>query len=543
MRLLTDYHLHTKNGRFFHARNSIEEMVYSANAIGLNEIAITDHGFRHLCGTSKEKIKKARAMIDDINTWSSTKVLLGIEADIIAEDGTIDVDNETLAMIDILIVGYHRLIKTDFAGFFGNVEKTKEAKDKCTRAFVNAINRYPVNIVSHIDSILETDLYEIGVACRQRGTLIEINNRHTNWTQDQVDELLASGCLFAVCSDAHRREDVGNVDRAFEIIKKYDIPSDLIMNVEFDYSEKSEDQKQDEIAFSFYNKKKQEEAEKKKKQQEVKRVEFTESLSPEMEKALADIAKEKGLEYVKKGEEPSAEEKEIDFATYEFDYAFMSPEEIELIKQAQEILKKHKQEEVEAKDENEFSFVEPVVEEIVTESQSNQPVMTGAEVKNEIDKLLNEEVVAEPIAVVETPAEVLETENAVETSKEEVKLPAENVEKTTPATADEILKALQEVKSAQANVKDANAPKQKIVMDIEKNTNVPVRKTTGGKPKIVDVDVETMAQKPAKAESAKPSKTRKGYGGFMGGTGGFVALSEENEKKGASKITTNKDEK
>ncbi len=531
MRLLTDYHLHTKNGRFFHAKNTIEEMVYSANAIGLNEIAITDHGFRHLCGTNKEKIKKARAMIDDINTWSSTKVLLGIEADILAEDGTIDVDNETLAMIDILIVGYHRLIKTDFAGFFGNVEKTKEAKEKCTRAFVNAINRYPVNIVSHIDSILETDLYEIGVACRQRGTLIEINNRHTNWTQDQVDELLASGCLFAVCSDAHRREDVGNVERAFELIKKYNIPSDLIINVEFDYSEKSEDQKQDEIAFSFYNKKKQEEAEEKKKQQEVKRVEFTESLSPEMEKALADIAKEKGLEYVKKGEEPAAEDKEIDFATHEFDYAFMSPEEIELIRQAQEILKKHKQEEVESRDENEFSFIEPAVEEIVVEPQVEQPVMVGEEVENEIDGLLNKGAeIIEPIVSV-APAETIQQK------------PEENTEKTTPATADEILKALQEVKTAQANVKDANAPKQKIVMDIEKNTNVPVRKKVGGKPKIVDVDVETMAQKPVKAEPAKPSKTRKGYGGFMGGTGGFVALSEENEKKGASKTTTNKDAK
>jgi putative hydrolase len=75
-------------------------MAYAANALGLKEIAITDHGFRHICGTSKQKLKKARQIIDEINTWSTTKVLLGIEADIISEDGTIDVDNETLSMID-----------------------------------------------------------------------------------------------------------------------------------------------------------------------------------------------------------------------------------------------------------------------------------------------------------------------------------------------------------------------------------------------------------------------------------------------------------
>ena len=112
MRLLADYHVHSKFSRFFHAKNTIEELVLSANAMGLQEIAVTDHGYKHWCRTSKANMKKARQIIDEINEWSTTKVLLGIEADIIAEDGTIDVDNETLAMIDILIVGYHRLIKT-----------------------------------------------------------------------------------------------------------------------------------------------------------------------------------------------------------------------------------------------------------------------------------------------------------------------------------------------------------------------------------------------------------------------------------------------
>ena len=114
MRLIADYHIHSKFSRFFHGKNTIEELVCAANSMGLKEIAITDHGFKHWCSTSKRKLKKARAIIDEINEWSSTKVLLGIEANIIAEDGTIDVDNETLAMLDILIVGYHKLIKTDY---------------------------------------------------------------------------------------------------------------------------------------------------------------------------------------------------------------------------------------------------------------------------------------------------------------------------------------------------------------------------------------------------------------------------------------------
>ena len=127
MKLLADLHTHSKNSRFGHGKNSIEEMAIAANEIGLVEIGITDHGYSHFFKTSKQKLKQARKIVDEINSWSKTKVLLGIEADIIKEDGTIDIDNETLSMLDILIVGYHRLIFTDFAGLFGNTKKTEQA--------------------------------------------------------------------------------------------------------------------------------------------------------------------------------------------------------------------------------------------------------------------------------------------------------------------------------------------------------------------------------------------------------------------------------
>ena len=213
MKLIADYHTHSKNSRFGHGKNSIEEMALQANERGLVEIGITDHGYAHFFRTSKEKIKKARKLIDEINEWSKTKVLLGLEADIIAEDGTLDVDNETLAMLDILIISYHRMTVTNFANYFGFTKKTKEARQKCTNAFINAIKRYPVTIVAHLDSILTTDLYEIGKVCAERGTMVEINNRHTKWNAQQVEDLIASDCMFVVSSDAHSREKVAEVKR------------------------------------------------------------------------------------------------------------------------------------------------------------------------------------------------------------------------------------------------------------------------------------------------------------------------------------------
>lgn len=525
MKLLADYHVHSKNCKFFHAKNSIEEMAYAANALGLQEIAITDHGFRHLCGTNKQKLKKAREIIDEINNWSTTKVLLGIEADIIAEDGTIDIDNETLTMIDILVVGYHRMIKTDFASYFGKTDGSKEAKERCTRAFVNAINRYPVNIISHLDSVLTTDLYEVGRACRERGTLVEINNRHTKWNQDQVDELIASGCIFVVSSDAHCREDIAVVDKAFDIIKKYNIPSECVANVEFEYAEKSENDKQTEIAFSLYRKKQEEKAKEEAEKQEKKRYEYTESLSPEMEKALAEIAKEKGINYVNKNEV----QEEDNFA--ELDFNLMTPEEIEIIKQAQEVLARLEKEE-KAKAEQE---AEAKAEEVSTVEEAKEPAEV-AEVEENYEETINvlrnefinpQSPDAAPVTATTEP----EIEKALEEAQAEP-------EEKKPASADDILKALANIKESQANVKDETAPKQKIVMKIEKNAPTAKKATaSGGRPKIVDVDVESMAKKPEKPAAPKTTKPKKNHGGFIGGAGGVLGLAEDNQKKSSATKT------
>ena len=342
MKLLADLHTHSKNSRFFHANNSIEEMVLQANEMGLREIAITDHGFKHWCRTSKEKIIEARKIVNEINTWSKTKVLLGIEADIISEDGTLDVDNETIAMLDVLIIGYHRLISTDFVNYFGVYKKTPEAKQRCTNAYLNAIAKYPVTIVAHLDSVLETDLYQIGVACAEKGVMVEINNRHTRWTEDQIDDLIASDCMFVVSSDAHDRRDVGRVGRCFDMIQKYDIPTENIANVEFEENEKSDEHHEFSLYYDIYKDKVDAIVGKKDIQIAAGMTEKPKAtLSNEMEEMLAKIAKEKGIKYDSRVETVYTETDEN--SEVELNLLDVMPEydSEELIKQANEFLRKN----------------------------------------------------------------------------------------------------------------------------------------------------------------------------------------------------------
>ena len=61
MRLTADYHVHSTYSRHNHGKSTIEEIVQRAVDIGLEEIAITDHGPKHcMYGIKEAKIKEAK---------------------------------------------------------------------------------------------------------------------------------------------------------------------------------------------------------------------------------------------------------------------------------------------------------------------------------------------------------------------------------------------------------------------------------------------------------------------------------------------------
>lgn len=472
MRLISDYHTHSKYSRFFHGKNSIMEMAISANSMGLSEIGITDHGFKHLFRTNKAKLKRARAEINEINSWSNTKVLLGVEADIISEDGLIDVDNETLAMLDILIVGYHRMIKTDFAGYFGNVANTEEARKRCTRAFINAINKNPVTIVSHLDSVLKTDLYEIGCACRDKNVLVEINSRHNNWTQEQVDALVDSGCLFVVSSDAHKRDDVGRVENAFDIIRKYNIPTEYVINVEFDDNEKSEEHRDADYYYSIYKQKQEERQEKIAEAEQKKKTEFTESLSDEMEKALKEIAEEKGINYTK----PEREKVEDEQSDFVGSYNFFEDDDI--LERARAHIEKLERMERESSlgDNTEYTEIE--------EEKSENPVVEALRDFNEVPR---------PMQKINEQTQNVVEENTLENTS------AQKVEKTP-------------VKIVDTTMSNNFGSLNSVINEI-KGTNVKEERK----------EEEVVVEK-----TEEESKKRKSFGGFVG-AGGIIGTAESNK--------------
>lgn len=238
MELFGDYHTHTKYSKFNHGKNTILEMVKSAEDLGLKEIAITDHGPRHLVGMWKRNIKKARREIDEINKTSKVKVLLGMECNFLDFNGKTDYPTKYDEYFDIRLVGFHRAVFvnpfTYFRFFFKNIhDKNGKYIEKNTDAYIKAIERYKFNFITHPQEYARVNLMRLAEYCSKHNVYLELNNRHFRYSKEEIEMLINNTDVkFIVNSDAHNRRVVGQVNRIFEIIKEYNIPVDRIVNID-----------------------------------------------------------------------------------------------------------------------------------------------------------------------------------------------------------------------------------------------------------------------------------------------------------------------
>lgn len=242
MRIFGDYHTHTV---YSHGKGTIRENVEAARDKGLREIAITDHGPGHLLyGVKRENFKTMRAEIDALNEeYDDIRVLLGVEANVLSIDGEIDVDDELNELIDILLVGFHfaaipKTIKDAYDMYllsrFCKISEKLSAKSReaNTKAMINAINRYNIDLITHPGAKLNVDIIEIARAAAKRNTALEINSHHGHLTVEELGIAMNESVKFMINSDAHRSEDVGNVQEGINRAVEVGLDKSQILNIE-----------------------------------------------------------------------------------------------------------------------------------------------------------------------------------------------------------------------------------------------------------------------------------------------------------------------
>lgn len=236
-----DYHTHT---HYSDGVSTIKENVVSAIEKGFKEIALTDHGFNNPTygALSREKFQKQIEELTPLREEYSQKIsiLHGVEADLIGLDGSIDLLENELSQMEILIVGYHSFAKAvsfyDWRKIFINSylsflkHPSKGIVKRNTKALINAIKRYPVDIIAHINHLYKVDCFEVAKACADYGSYIELNAKHMNISDEMFQKMLSTGVKFIANSDAHHYSKIGVFSRIEEFLQRNNFQLDKLVN-------------------------------------------------------------------------------------------------------------------------------------------------------------------------------------------------------------------------------------------------------------------------------------------------------------------------
>lgn len=185
--------------------NDLAEMVEAARKRGYEYVAITDHtkAVRVAGGLTRGAFHQQFKAIERLQKkCSSITILKGAEVDIL-DDGTLDLDDATLAELDVVIVAVH--------------SKFNVSRPAMTKRIIRALKHPHVQILAHPTGRIigqrepyQLDFDEIFKAATDYGVALEINAQPERLDLDDVQARAAqeAGVALVISTDAHRREEL-----------------------------------------------------------------------------------------------------------------------------------------------------------------------------------------------------------------------------------------------------------------------------------------------------------------------------------------------
>jgi DNA polymerase (family 10) len=180
---------------------SIETMAREAIKRGLKYIVVTDHTKRLAMthGLDEKRIRAQWKEIDAVNKKlrGTIKILKGTECDIL-KDGTLDLDDETLAQLDVVGVSVHS---------YFNLPRAEQ-----TARVVRAMNNPNVDILFHPTGRIinrrppyDIDIDEIIAIAKKTGTILEIDAlpERSDLKDEYIRKCVEAGVKMSIDSDAH----------------------------------------------------------------------------------------------------------------------------------------------------------------------------------------------------------------------------------------------------------------------------------------------------------------------------------------------------
>ncbi len=223
MKIIADMHTHTVASG--HAYSTVNELARAAREKCLEALAITDHGPALPGGPHLYHFGAMRFIPPRIE---GVRIFRGVEANILAADGTLDMPENYLARLDFVMAGLHEGCGFEGRGIEANTDAVLKAMaNPLVRAISHSGNpEFPVHQEKLVQKALETN-----TALEINNASFSISRRGSRANCERLAELLAqSGAPVIVGSDAHIMQGVGEFDEAIAVLEKAGVRPGQVVN-------------------------------------------------------------------------------------------------------------------------------------------------------------------------------------------------------------------------------------------------------------------------------------------------------------------------
>lgn len=199
-----DFHCHSD---WDGGDNSIEDMVKQAKGLGYEYLGISDHTrfLRIENGLDEKRLMEQNRYIKKLNEkLIGFKVLHGAEVNIL-NDGSLDINEETLKKLDYVCVGVHSNFKMP------EKEMTERIIRAMKKPYVNILN-HPTGRILQRREGFNVDMEKIFKAAGQYNVILEINSsERADLSAEHARRAKEYGVKLVVGTDSHDKHQMPNM--------------------------------------------------------------------------------------------------------------------------------------------------------------------------------------------------------------------------------------------------------------------------------------------------------------------------------------------
>jgi histidinol phosphatase-like PHP family hydrolase len=201
-------------------------MARGAKALGYRYLGVTDHSprIKVVNGLDAERLLAQSRLREQVEKEVGIALLQGIEVDIL-EDGSLDLPDQVLEILDIVVASPHVKLRQDPAGM--------------TERMLRAVNNPNVDVIGHPTGrrpgSREGASYDFERVFREAagtGVALEIDcdPARMDLSPEHARLALELGCNFSLDADAHAPAEFAYVPMGAWMARRAGIPMDRILN-------------------------------------------------------------------------------------------------------------------------------------------------------------------------------------------------------------------------------------------------------------------------------------------------------------------------